>query len=122
MDITTLIILIIIGFVAGIVSGLVGLGGGIIIVPALVFMLGFSQAQAQGTSLAILLLPVGILAVINYMKNGYVNIKYAAVIAVIFVIGAYFGSKIAISIPQAALKKIFGCVMLAVAVKMIFGK
>ncbi len=119
---STLLILLCIGLFAGILSGLVGVGGGIIIVPALVYFLAMSQHQAQGTSLAVLLLPVGIFAVYNYYKAGYVDIKYTLIIAITFVVGGYIGSKIAINIDQAIVKKIFGVFILFVALKLILGK
>jgi uncharacterized protein len=110
-----------IGLIAGILSGLIGVGGGIVMVPMLV-LLGFTQHQAQGTSLAALLPPVTILAVINYHKSGYIDWRYAIIISLIFVIGGYFGSKIAVHIDQKMLKKIFGLILLIIAGKMIFGK
>ncbi len=119
---TTLIILLCIGLFAGILSGLVGVGGGIIIVPALVYFLSISQHEAQGTSLAVLLLPVGIFAVLNYYKAGYVDVKTTLIIASTFVIGGFIGSKISIGLDQNMVKKIFGCLMLLIAIKMIFGK
>lgn len=91
-------------------------------VPLLILLLGFSQYEAQGTSLAVLAVPVTFLAAYNYYNDGYVNWKYAAVIAVTFVIGGYIGSQLAVSIDQRMLKKIFGIIMLIVAAKMIFGK
>jgi len=117
-----IIMLIVIGIAAGILSGLVGVGGGIIIVPALVYLLAFSQKQAQGTSLAILLLPIGILAVLNYYKNPEVNldIKVVALIALGFLAGSYFGSKLALLLPDATVKKVFAIFMLLVAIKMLF--
>jgi uncharacterized membrane protein YfcA len=123
-DMTTmqLILVLLIGLMAGIVSGALGVGGGIIIVPSLVFLLGFSQHMAQGTSLAILLLPTGILAVIQYYKNGYVDIKVALILMILFVVGAYLGSLLSTGIPDKMLKKIFGIFMLLVSIKMIFGK
>lgn len=119
---TTIIILLCIGLMAGMLSGLVGVGGGIIIVPALVFFVGMTQVQAQGTSLAVLLLPVGMFAVYNYYKMGYVNIQAALIIASTFLIGGFIGSKIAITIDQNIVKKIFGIMLLLVAFKMLFGK
>jgi uncharacterized protein len=94
----TIIILILIGLAAGVLSGLVGVGGGILMVPALVLILGFTQKQAQGTSLGIMLLPVGILAVIQYYKQGYVNFQMVFIIAAAFVLGGFLGSKIALNI------------------------
>lgn len=122
MSAVTIIILIIIGIAAGMLSGLVGVGGGIIIVPALVYFLAFSQKQAQGTSLAILLLPIGILAVINYYKDPQVHldIKVVALIIIGFLAGSYFGSKLALSLPDVMVKKIFAIFMLLIAIKMLF--
>jgi uncharacterized protein len=119
---TTVMILLCVGLAAGILSGLVGIGGGIIIVPALIYFMGVSQHEAQGTSLAVLLLPVGIFAVFNYYKAGYVDLRSTLLIASTFLIGGFIGSKIAISIDQNTVKKIFGVVLLLVAFKMILGK
>ncbi len=119
---TTIIILLCIGLCAGMLSGLVGVGGGIIIVPALIYFIGVSQHEAQGTSLAVLLLPVGIFAVYNYYKAGYVDIQATLIIASTFVVGGFIGSKIAISIDQNMIKKVFGIFLLLVAFKMILGK
>ncbi len=119
---TLIIILLCIGLFAGILSGMVGVGGGIIIVPALVYFLSMNQHQAQGTSLAVLLLPVGILAVYNYYKVCYVDVKSTLIIAITFVIGGYIGSKISIGLDQTIVKKIFGAFLILVALKMIFGK
>mgnify|MGYP006143239909 CR=1 FL=1 len=121
MTTTTLILLLCIGLLAGVLSGLIGIGGGIIMIP-LLLLLGLSQHQAQGTSLAVLAVPVTALAAFNYYKEGYVDWKYAAVIAVFFVIGGYIGSKFAIQIDEKILKKIFGFILLLVAGKLIFGK
>lgn len=120
MDLQTIVILILIGVAAGILGGMVGVGGGIIIVPALIFFLGFSQKMAQGTSLGILLLPIGILGVVQYYKQGYIDMKVVVIISLGFVIGSFFGSKIALSLPQETVKKIFAILMFVVAVKMMF--
>jgi uncharacterized protein len=122
MTITTIFFLAIIGILAGMLSGLVGVGGGIIMVPMLIMFLGFSQQQAQGTSLTVLLAPVTALAVMNYYKQGYIDWKYALVIALFFVIGGYFGSKLAVSLDQKTLKKIFSVVLIIVAGKMLLEK
>lgn len=119
---TTIIILLILGLAAGILSGLVGIGGGIIIVPVLVYFLGFSQHHAQGTTLAMFLIPIGILGVYNYYKEGYVDIKSALIISITFVLGSYAGSKMAISMDQLMVKRIFGVIMLIISLKMILGK
>lgn len=113
---------IILGVVAGLISGLVGIGGGIIIVPALVLVFGMSQLQAQGTTLALLVAPVGLLAAWTYYTNGLVDLKIAAMIIVGFVIGGYFGARIAVGLPHGLLQKIFGVVLLLVALKMLMGK
>jgi len=122
MSITTIIILLIIGICAGLLSGFVGVGGGIVIVPALVFFLGYSQHMAQGTSLALMLPPIGLLGFYNYYKSGKTNITAAAIIAVAFIAGAYFGSKLSISLDQRIVKRIFGAIMLLVSIKLLASK
>lgn len=122
MSLTILFSLIIIGLLAGALSGLVGVGGGIIMVPCLIIFLGFNQHQAQGTSLAVLMIPVTALAVFNYYKAGHLNLKYALVIAAFFVIGSYFSSKYAVSLDQKSLKKIFSFVLIVIAGKMLLEK
>lgn len=117
-----LLILIVIGIVTGAMAGMLGIGGAIIMIPALVFFMGFSQQTAQGTSLAVMLPPIGILAAYNYYKAGQVNIKFAIILAVAFLIGSYFGSKFALTLPQPLLKKIFGVLLLLVAAKMLLSK
>jgi len=119
MNAETILLLILVGFAAGTLSGLVGVGGGIIIVPALVFFLGFSQAQAQGTSLGLLLLPVGILAVINYYNKGFIDMKVIGIMCAAFVLGGWLGSKLALSLPQVTVKKIFAVVLFYAAFKML---
>ena len=120
MDAQTILILLLVGIGAGMLSGLVGVGGGIIIVPALVFFLGFSQKMSQGTSLGILLLPVGILGVLQYYKQGYIDFKVVGIISLAFLFGSYFGSKIALSLPQETVKKIFAVMMILIAIKLLF--
>ena len=122
MSIQIILSLVFIGILAGILSGLVGVGGGVIMVPLLVLLLGFSQHQAQGTSLAVLVVPVTAVAVYNYYKEGFIDWRYAAIIAVFFVIGGYFGSKIAIGLDQRMLKKIFGVILLLIAGKILLEK
>ena len=100
-------------------SGLVGVGGGIIVVPALVFFLGFTQPQAQGTSLGLLLLPVGILAVLNYYKQGHIDIRVIGIMAIAFVVGGWLGSKWALSLPEDVVKKIFAIILFYSAIKMM---
>jgi len=119
MNAETILVLILVGLAAGTLSGLVGVGGGIIIVPALVFFLGFSQQAAQGTSLGLLLLPVGILAVINYYNKGYIDLKVIAIMCAAFVFGGWIGSKLALSISQETVKRIFAVVLFYAAFKML---
>ncbi|MDA8714686.1 sulfite exporter TauE/SafE family protein [Flavobacteriales bacterium] len=119
MELSTLIILITIGLAAGVLSGFVGIGGGIIIVPALVYVLGLTQFEAQGTSLLLMLPPIGILAAMNYYQAGSVNWRYALVIAIAFIAGGYFGSKLSLKLDELLVKLIFGIIMLLVALKMI---
>ena len=119
MNAETVLILILIGLAAGTLSGLVGVGGGIIIIPALIFFLGFSQFAAQGTSLGLLLLPVGILAVINYYHKGYIDLKVVAIMCVAFVLGGWLGSKLALSLSQALVRKIFAIVLFYAAFKLL---
>ena len=115
----TIFYLILIGIAAGFLGGMVGIGGGVIIVPALVLLLGITQHNAQGISLAMMLFPVGILGVINYYKKGYVDFRYAALIAVGFLLGSYLGSKFSLSLPQETVKKIFAIIMIVLAVRML---
>lgn len=122
MTINTILSLVLIGILAGILSGLVGVGGGIVMVPLLILFFGYSQHQAQGTSLAVLAVPVTLLAAYNYHKQGHLDWRYAAVIAVFFVLGGFIGSKIAISLDQKMLKKVFGVILLFVAGKMLLSK
>jgi hypothetical protein len=119
MNIETVLLLIIVGLAAGVLSGMVGVGGGIIVVPALVIFLGFSQHQAQGTSLGLLLLPVGILAVMNYYNKGYIDIKVVAIMSIAFVLGGWLGSKLSLSLPQDTVKKIFAIVLFYTAFRMM---
>lgn len=122
MTFTTIVLLIAVGLIAGFLSGLIGIGGGIIIVPALVLFLGFTQKAAQGTSLGILLLPVGILAVLQYYKQGYININYILIVAAAFVAGGFFGSKLALTLSDDKMKKVFAVILLIIAIKMLFSK
>ena len=122
MNPTVIIALIVIGLVAGILSGVMGVGGGVVMIPLMILLLGFNQHQAQGTSLAVLAVPVTFLAAYNYYNEGYVNWKYAAVIAVFFIIGGMLGSKFAVKLDQKVLKRIFGGILLVISIKMLWGK
>ncbi|MBV1922807.1 MAG: sulfite exporter TauE/SafE family protein [Flavobacteriaceae bacterium] len=122
MNLTLIISLIVIGLLAGVFSGFMGVGGGVIMIPLMIVLLGFSQHEAQGTSLAVLAIPVTFLAAYNYYNAGHVNWKFAIIIGLSFVVGGYFGSKFAISINQAMMKKVFSVILLFIAIKMFFGK
>lgn len=122
MSFTTILILILIGLIAGSFSGLIGIGGAILIIPALMYFMQMNQISAQGTSLAIMLPPVGLMAVLNYYKAGAVNLKYATIIAIAFFIGGYFGSKLAVNLNQEILKKIFAFVLIGLAIKILWSK
>jgi uncharacterized protein len=125
MNPQTILILIIIGVAAGMLGGMIGIGGGIIIVPALIYFLNYNQLQAQGTSLGLLLLPVGILGFINYyqktkLSGQPIDFKIIALIGLGFILGSYFGSKIAVSIDKTLLKNIFAIFLILLATKMLF--
>jgi len=115
-------ILLLIGLAAGLLSGLLGIGGGILIIPMLVGFLGYTQKEAQGTSLGLLLLPIGILAVLNYHKAGLINLKAVGIMVITFVAGSYLSSKYATALPDAVLKKIFAVFLLIYAFKLLLGK
>jgi uncharacterized protein len=119
MSMDTILILILIGLLAGVLSGMVGVGGGIIVVPALIFFLGFTQHQAQGTSLGLLLLPVGILAVINYYNKGFIDIKVVAIMSIAFILGGWLGSKLSLALPGETVKKIFAILLFYTGIKMM---
>ena len=122
MNITTLLLLLAVGLVTGILGGMLGIGGGLILIPALVYVFGLSQHEAIGTSLAIMLPPIGLFAAFNYYKAGQVNLKFALLIAVAFLVGSYFSSKIALKIPESLLRKTFSIFLVLVAIKMFFSR
>ncbi|MFN5478484.1 MAG: sulfite exporter TauE/SafE family protein [Chitinophagaceae bacterium] len=115
----TIIYVALIGLAAGFLGGMVGIGGGVLIVPALVLIMGLSQHHAQGTSLAMMLFPVGLFAVINYYKKGYVDFKYAGLLAIGFVLGSYLGSKFSLGLNEVIVKRIFAVVMIILAIKLL---
>jgi uncharacterized membrane protein YfcA len=119
---TTLIICLVLGLAAGVLSGLVGIGGGVIIVPALVFMLGFSQQKAQGTTIALMIPPIGILAALTYYREGFVDTKVAAFICLGFLVGGLIGARFATGLSEVALERIFGIALLLIALKMLVMK
>jgi hypothetical protein len=116
------VLFITIGLVAGILSGMFGIGGGTIIVPALLYLCGFDQLKAQGTSLAIMLPPVGVLAFIEYYKRGQVSVKAGILICIFLIVGSFFGAKVANNVPIAFIKKGFAILMILISIKMIFSK
>lgn len=120
MNLVTILGLLALGLVAGLLSSIVGIGGGIVIVPVLVFVFAMSQKMAQGTSLALLLPPIGIFAVANYYKAGFVDLKIAGLLIVTFVIGSFIGSKVALGLPDVMIKRIFGAFLLLVSIKYLF--
>lgn len=122
MTLTTVLILILIGLLAGILSGLVGVGGGVLMVPLFIFFLGLNQQTAQGMSLAVMLPPVTFLAVYNYHKAGAINWKMALIVSAVFFVSGFLGSKIALQIDQKLLRKIFGLLLLFIALRFIFSK
>lgn len=113
---------ILLGLVAGVLSGLIGIGGGIIIVPALVFVFGMSQHNAQGTTLALLIPPIGVLAAWTYYKAGYVDIRVAALVALGFFAGSFLGAKISTNISDATLERVFGAALILIGAKMVFAR
>ena len=122
MDSQTLITLILIALTAGIASGFIGIGGGIVIIPALIYFLGLSQFEAQGVSLTLMLPPIGILAFYNYYQQGHLSkelIVFALVMGIAFVVGGFIGSKISLKTPIHWVKIIFGSAMFYVSIKMI---
>jgi uncharacterized membrane protein YfcA len=120
MSTGTILGLLIVGFLAGLLSSMVGIGGGVVIVPALVLIFGMGQKMAQGTSLAMLSLPVAFISAYTYYKGGQVNWKIALILAITFVVGGYFGSKFVLGIDTAIVKKIFAVFMMIIAIKYLF--
>ena len=121
IDWNTIILLLIIGFFGGLLSGSLGVGGGVIMVPAMVFILGMSQHEAQGTYLGMMIPPLAAFSAYNYWKAGHINWKFAVILMTTFIIGSYFGSYLAnYYISGKLLRQIFGVIMLLTALKMIF--
>ncbi|MDR3425272.1 MAG: sulfite exporter TauE/SafE family protein [Alphaproteobacteria bacterium] len=110
--------LVLLGVAAGALSGLTGIGGGIIIVPALIYLFGYSAHLAQGTTLALLVPPIGILAAWAYYQKGFVDVPSAAIIAAGFIVGTLLGAKLSVGISDDALRKVFATLMVVVSIKM----
>lgn len=120
MEVNQVLLLLMVGLISGILSGLLGIGGAVFIIPALAMVMGYSQSTAQGTTLMMMTLPVGLLAAIQYYKAGHGDIKTAGILAIAFFIGGYFGGKFANHIPQDILKKTFAVLLILIAIKMLF--
>jgi uncharacterized membrane protein YfcA len=119
---TSIFLYLLLGLASGVISGLIGIGGGTIIVPVLVFLFGLSQHQAQGTTLALLVPPIGFLAAWTYYKDGYVDLKIASLICVGFFFGGLIGAKLATRLSGIVLERVFGIALLLISLKMIFAK
>ncbi|MDO5654681.1 MAG: sulfite exporter TauE/SafE family protein [Flavobacteriaceae bacterium] len=120
MKLEQILILIFVGILAGFIGGIAGVGGGLVMVPMLVMVMGMPQHQAQGTSIGVLVLPVAIMAAMNYSKAGYINWKYVVFLAAAVLLGGYFGSKLAVNLDGKMLKRVFGTVMIIGAIKMFW--
>lgn len=120
MSAQTIILLVLIGLAAGVLSGLIGVSGGIIIVPALVLLFGFSQKEAQGTSLATLLLLIGLFSVYGYYQRGHFKISYAIIVALAFIVGSFVGSKFSFTLNEQKLKRIFAITIMLLSIRMLF--
>lgn len=123
MNFEIVLALVAIGILAGMFSGFMGVGGGVIMIPLMILFLGYDQHQAQGMSLAVLAIPVTFVAAYTYHKSGHpIDWKFALVIAVCFVIGGFLGSKIAVKLDQLLLKRIFAVILIIVAIRLFFSK
>ncbi len=120
MTMTSILMIVLVGIVAGLLSSMVGIGGGVVIVPALVLLLGMSQHHAQGTTLAMLSIPVSLVAAFTYYKKGMVDWRIAIILAIGFVVGGYFGSRVAVNMSPLAIKRFFAIVMIVIALKYLF--
>lgn len=114
------VLLIGLGILTGVVSGVFGIGGGIILIPALVFFFGFSQHAAQGTTMALLVLPIGLLAAQEYYRRGFVDIRVGLLIAFGFFLGGLVGAKVATQLPDVALSRVFGAGLILLGIRMVF--
>lgn len=122
MSTINIFLFLLLGLITGIFSGLIGIGGAIIIIPSLVLVFSMSQHMAQGTTLALMVPPIGLLAAWTYYKAGFVDLKVAALICVGFFVGGFIGARFVTAIPDLLLRRIFGVVLLLAALKMIFSK
>jgi uncharacterized protein len=113
---------LVLGLIIGVISGLIGIGGGAFLIPALVYFYGMSQITAQGTSIATLLLPIGIFAFWSYYKAGHVDIKIAILVAIGFAVGGWFGGRYAQHIPDVILRRSFAALLVLIAAKLAFSR
>jgi hypothetical protein len=116
------LLFVMLGIATGFLSGLTGIGGGVVLVPALVYAFGFSQQQAQGTSLAMFVVPVGLIGAFVYHKRGFVDLWAAALICTGFLLGSFGGSRLATDLPAIWLKRLFGSLLMILAVMMLTEK
>ena len=119
MDIALYIVL---GVIAGIASGFLGIGGGVVIIPILIYFFGLTQHEAQGTTLALMIPPIGLLAALKYYRDGNVDIRIAAFICIGFFFGGLLGAYLVSPVPAHTLRKVFGVLLFAISIKMISGK
>jgi uncharacterized protein len=115
----TYLLLLAIGLGAGVLAGMFGIGGGLVIVPALIFLVKLSEAEAIGTSLAALIPPVGLLGAVEYYRSGHINLRYAALVAAGLFVGAYFGARITIALPDLLLRRLFAALLIVLGVRML---
>ena len=118
----TILLLLSVGLVAGFLSGLIGIGGGVVIVPILVYFLSMDQKAAQGTTLFMFMLPIGFLGVYNYYKAGQIDVKSAMIMCITFIIGSYYGSKTALTMDTKLVKQVFGAMIILMGIKMVLNK
>jgi hypothetical protein len=111
--------LLAIGLMAGVLAGMFGIGGGLIIVPALIYLLKMGEVDAIGTSLAALIPPVGLLGAMEYYRNGHINVKYALLVATGLFLGSYFGARIILALPPLAIRRIYAVFLVIVAARML---
>lgn len=116
------VLYIILGLIAGVLSGMLGIGGGIILVPALVFILGLTQHQAQGTTLALMVPPIGLLAALRYYQSGNVKLGMAGFICIGFFVGGLLGANLVQDLSEPLLRKGFAVFLLFVSLRMLFAK
>ena len=113
---------LLVGVIVGVISGIVGIGGGVLFIPALIWLFGMDQHKAQGTSLGALLAPVGIFAFLEYYRRGNADLKIALLLAAGFLVGGYFGAVVAQHVPELWLRRIFAIMMVAIGARMFFSR